>query len=166
MAVCKLKHQVVQFGINPIQTDISTRAEFSLVNQANKTIRNKENANVKHIKYRVGLDMIRCRKPMKKNVCTCKQSSQMCSSPKLGNHWLVPMGAEVGASVANLQNARRVQHLADVCHQLVHMFIYTIQHISKNVCISLLEGGNVNRGMHIILYTHACVTAMPERCVD
>ena len=101
-----------------------------------------------------------------KKVCTWKQSSQMCSSPKLGDHWLVPMGAEVGASVANLQNARRVYHLADVCHQLVHMFIYTIQHISKSVCMSLLQGRTVNRGMHIRLYTHACQIAMPERCVD
>ena len=37
-----------------------------------------------------------------------KQSSQMCSSPTLENHWLVPMGAEVGASVASLPHARRV----------------------------------------------------------
>ena len=28
--------------------------------------------------------------------------------PKLGNHWLMPMGVEVGASVANLPNARRL----------------------------------------------------------
>ena len=38
--------------------------------------------------------------------------------------------------------------------------------MSNNVCISLLECRIVNRGMHIRLYTHACATAMPKRCVD
>ena len=37
-----------------------------------------------------------------------KQLHRCVQAPKLGNHWLVPMGVEVGASVANLPNARRV----------------------------------------------------------
>ena len=50
-----------------------------------------------------------------------------------------------------------------MCHQLVQIIIYTIQHMSKSVCISLLEGRDVKRGMHIRLYTHACETAMPKK---
>ena len=50
---------------------------------------------------------------MRSNTCEegCALAKQLhicVQAPKLGNHWLVPMGVEVGASVANLPNARRV----------------------------------------------------------
>ena len=99
--------------------------------------------------------------------CECAKQLHRCvQASKLGNHWLVPMCVEVGAPGSNLQTARRVQHLADVCHQLVQMIIYTIQHILKHVCISLLECRIVNRGVHLRLYTRACETARQKRCVD
>ena len=62
---------------------------------------------VKHIKWRLGLDIIWVRKPMK--LCTLANKLQWCIQvTKLVNHWLVLMIEEVGAPVSNLPNARRV----------------------------------------------------------
>ena len=91
------------------------------------------------------------------------QLHRCVQATKLGNHWLVLMIVEVGAPVLNLPTSRRLKHLADVCHQLVQIIIYTIQHISKNGCISSLECRVDNRGMHIRFYTHACETARPKK---
>ena len=107
MMVWKLKHQVVQILINPSKRKIQKCQSLALQLRSKRLLETKKIASFKHIKCRIGWDMKWARTPLKK-VCICKQSSQMCSSPKLENHWLVPMGAEVGASLANLPNARRV----------------------------------------------------------
>ena len=94
-----------------------------------------------------------------------KQLHRCVQAPKLGNHWLVLMIVEVGAPVPNLPNSRRVQHLADVCHQLVHMFIYTIQHMFKHGCISLLKCRIVHKGVNTSLYTMHVNLQCQQRCV-
>ena len=125
---------------------------------------NKDNTTVKHIKCRLGLDMIWCRKPM--NLCTLANKLQWwIQVPKLVNHWLGPMCVEVGASVSNLAHARRVSHLADVCRQLVHMFIYTSQHMFKHGCISFLACRVVHKMFARKIVHHACELAMPKKGV-
>ena len=109
--------------------------------------------------------MIWGRKPLNK-VCTCKQSSQMCSSPQTWKSLAGVNDCRGWCTCVEPANFKKgVAPCRCVSPTCAHVDLHK-QHISKSVCISLLEGRNVNRGMHIRLYTHACATAMPKRCVD
>ena len=64
MKVGQLRIQVVQISTNPSKRNFQKCQSLVLQIGSEKTIGIKEKANVKHIEYRVGLDMIWSRKPM------------------------------------------------------------------------------------------------------
>ena len=106
--VWKLKYQVVQNYINPSKRNFQKEHSLLLQIKSKKQEETKNMAHVKHIKWRLVLDMIWCQNAADKGLALPIQLHRSVQSPKLGNHWLVLMIVEVGALVSNLPNWRRV----------------------------------------------------------
>ena len=109
--------------------------------------------------------VMRPRKPLKM-VFNCQTTSEMCSRSQTWRSLAIANVCRGWCTCAKPGQCKKgVAPGRCESPTCAHVNLHHPTHVQKWLH-SLLEGMNVNRGMHIRLYTHACATAMPKMCVD